>query len=216
MNKLIVKFDQHNIKIQKRNCCAHGVIVPFVVQNMVPGAQYLCTFSNISNGLINFKPNNFKITGIQQSETFVAALEMKDARVHIVKIRVQNINNSNDVAEDIMTIECGEPQFFDVVFAQQNQTIKCVNQPNNVIAELTNLIPGNRYSYTLAALNDSQATFLSFLPSSNTITAGGTNTNINAIVRYSGNAKSVIIKVTVTDQYNNFTKTAFGTLTCSN
>jgi hypothetical protein len=216
MNKLIVKFDKHNIKIQRRNCCAHGVIVPFTVQNMVPGAQYLCTMTNISNGLINFKPNNFRITGIQQSETFVSALEMKDARVHIVKIRVQNVNNSSDVAEDIMTIECGDPQFFDVVFAQQNQIIRCVDQPNNIVAELTNLIPGNKYSYTLSALNDSQSIFLNFLPSTNTITAGSTNTNINSIVRYSGNAKSVIIKLTVTDQYNNFTKTAFGTLTCSN
>jgi hypothetical protein len=216
MNKLIIKFEKHNLKIEQRNCCGHGIIVPFVVQNMVPGSQYLCTFTNIGSGIINFKPNNFRITGVQQSETFVAALEMRDSRVHIVKIRVQNVSNSNDVAEDILTIECGNPQFFDVVFAQQNQTIKCVNQPNSVVAELTNLIPGNKYSYVLSALNESQGTFLSFLPSTNIITAGGINTNINSIVRYSGNSRSVIIKLTVTDQYNNFTKTAFGTLTCSN
>lgn len=215
MSKLIAKFDQNNIKINNRSCCSKGVVLSFTVSNMIPGDQYRCVLTNIGSGETVFKPNDFFITGIQQSENFIVAMETSGSRVTTIKMSLVNVNNNAEKAEDICSIECGDPQYFTSLFTEPNQTIVCGNEPNNVVAELRDLIPGHRYRYSFEALNNQDSVFLSFLPQNGNITAGDTNININSIVKYNGNNKSIIIKLTVVDDYNNFTQTILGTLKCN-
>lgn len=215
MSKLIAKFDTSNIKIDNRTCCSKGVTVSFVVSNMVPGSQYRCTLNNIGSGEVVFKPNNFLITGIQQSETFIIGMEASGSRVATIQMSLVNIDDATEKAEDICSVECGNPQYLTVSFTEPNQTIVCGNEPNNIVAELGNLIAGHRYRYTFEPLNTQDSVFLSFLPQNGSITAGDENININSIVKYNGNNKSVIIKLTVVDDYNNFSQTVLGTLRCN-
>jgi hypothetical protein len=215
MSKLVAKFNQTNIKINNRSCCGKGIVLSFTVANMIPGDQYRCTLTNIGSGEAVFKPNNFFITGIQQSEDFVVAMETTGSRVNTIKISVYNTSNPSEKAEDICSIECGDPQYLSLTFTDPNQSIVCGNEPNNIVAELRNLIPGNRYEYSFEPFNLSDNVFLTFLPTSGNITAGDANTNINSIVKYNGNNKSVIIKLTVTDAYNDYSQTILGTLKCN-
>jgi hypothetical protein len=215
MGKLTVKFNDTNIKIANKTCCPHGIPVEFVVENMIPGEQYNCSFINIGSGNIVFKPNNFKITGTQASETFVIVMEMSNSRVNTVKVNVSNVSNNGDKAEDIVSIECGDPQYFSVSLIEQNQNILCAGVPNSIVAELSNLIIGHRYSYEFSTLNPSDLTYLGFFPSSGNLLAGDTSLNINSIAKYTGNNNSVIVKLTVQDPFNNFNKTILGTLKCS-
>ena len=215
MGKLTVKFNDTNIKITNKTCCPHGIPVEFVVENMIPGEQYNCSFANIGSGDIVFKPNNFKITGIQTSETLVIVMEMSGSRVNTVKVNVTNVDDNTDKAEDIVSIECGNPEYFSVSLLEQNQVISCGGVPNSIIAELSNLMIGHRYSYQLSTLNPSDATYLSFFPSSGSLLAGDTSLNINSIAKYIGNNNSVIMKLSVSDPFNNFNKTILGTLKCS-
>jgi hypothetical protein len=215
MGKLKVKFNDTNIKITNKTCCPHGIPVEFIVENMIPGEQYNCSFANIGSGNVVFKPNNFKITGIQTSETFVVVMEMSNSRVNTVKVNVTNVTNSQDKAEDIVSIECGDPQYFSVSLLEQNQNISCGGVPNSIIAELSNLVIGHRYSYEFSTLNSSDSTYLGFFPASGNLLAGDVALNINSIAKYTGNNNSVIVKLTVQDPFNNFNKTILGTLKCS-
>lgn len=215
MSKLIAKFDTSNIKIDNRACCSKGVTVAFVVSNMVPGSQYRCTLNNIGSGEVVFKPNNFLITGIQQSETFIVAMEASGSRVATIQMSLVNIDDATERAQDICSVECGNPQYLTVTFTDPNQTIVCGNEPNNIVAELGSLVPGHRYRYTFEPLNAADSVFLSFLPANGSITAGDENININSIVKYNGNNKSIIIKLTVVDDYHNFSQTVLGTLRCN-
>ena len=215
MGKLTVKFNDTNIKITNKTCCPHGIPVEFTVDNMVPGEQYNCSFTNIGSGNIVFKPNNFKITGTQASETFVIVMEMSNSRVNTVKVNMTNVVDNSDKAEDIVSIECGDPQYFSVALLEQNQNISCAGAPNSVVAELSSLVIGHRYSYEFSALNASDITYLNFLPSSGNLLAGDTFLNINSIAKYTGNNNSVIMKLSVQDPFNNFNKTILGTLKCS-
>jgi hypothetical protein len=215
MGKLTVKFNDTNIKIPNKTCCPHGIPMEFTVENMIPGEQYSCSFTNIGSGNIVFKPNNFKITGTQASETFVIVMEMSDSRVNTVKVNMTNIANNNDKAEDMVSIECGDPQYFSVSLLEQNQNIFCAGVSNSIIAELSNLVVGHRYSYQFSTLNPADETYLSFFPSSGNILAGDSSLNINSIVKYTGNNNSVIIRLAVQDPFNNFNKTILGTLKCS-
>jgi hypothetical protein len=215
MGKLTVKFNDTNIKITNKTCCPHGIPVEFIVENMIPGEQYNCSFTNIGSGNIVFKPNNFKITGIQSSETFVIVMEMSNSRVNTVKVNVTNVANSADKAEDMVSIECGDPQYFSLSLLEQNQNISCAGVPNSIIAELSNLVIGHRYSYQFSTLNPSDLTYLQFLPSSGNLLAGDTSLNINSIAKYTGNNSSIIMSLTVQDPFNNFSKTILGTLKCS-
>lgn len=215
MGKLTVKFNNTNIKITNKTCCPHGIPVEFTVDNMIPGEQYNCSFTNIGSGNIVFKPNNFKITGIQTSETLVIVLEMSGSRVNTVKVNVTNMNDETDCAEDMVSIECGDPQYFTVSLIEQNQNIVCGGTPNSIVAELSNLITGHRYSYKFDTLNPADATYLTFVPASGSLMAGDTSLNINSIAKYIGNNSSVIMKLTIDDSFNNYSKTILGTLKCS-
>lgn len=215
MGKLKVKFNDTNIKITNKTCCPHGIPVEFIVENMIPGEQYNCSFANIGSGNIVFKPNNFKITGIQTSETFVVVMEISNSRVNTVKVNVTSVTNNQHKAEDIVSIECGDPQYFSVSLLEQNQNISCEGVSNSIIAELSNLVIGHRYSYEFSTLSPSDSTYLGFFPSSGNLLAGDTSLNINSIAKYTGNNNSVILKLTVQDPFNNFNKTILGTLKCS-
>ena len=104
MSKLSVKFDNTNQKITNSDCCSKGIILSFKVDNMVPGVQYNCMLDNIGSGTAIFKRNNFNITGTQISESFMVVGELKDSRVHVIKITIVNNNDPANIVEDILTL----------------------------------------------------------------------------------------------------------------
>lgn len=214
MSNLSVRFTEKKIFVDNYQCCPRGVVVSFDIENVVLGGQYRCTFSNVGDSDVVSKPQNFKITGIQPIENFSAVLELSKSRMHIVKITVENMNNSSDVAEDILTIECGPPNFVEVQFSTKNNAILCNNDPHNLVAELSNLVVGNTYEYSFEPINPAELSNIVFLPSSGSFRANSTNQNINTIVKYNGVSDSVLIKMIVMDHYNDFSNSALATLTC--
>jgi hypothetical protein len=214
MSKLSVKFDNTTQKIDNPDCCPKGVILSFKVENMVPGVQYNCSLSTIGSGSAVFKPNNFNITGTQISESFMVVAELKNTRVHVIKVSIVNNNDNTDRVEDIMTLECGQPKFLAASFEQNNIIIDCGGFDNSLIGKITNLISGNRYAYSFSALDSRESGNLKFSPPSGTVIATTDVENINTLVQYSGRSKSVIVKLTVTDSYNNFSDSTLATLKC--
>ena len=214
MSKLSVKFDTINQKINNSDCCPKGIILSFKVDNMVPGVQYNCTLEDIGGGTAVFKPNNFNITGTQISENFMVVAELKDSRVHVIKITVVNNNDQANIVEDILTLECGDPKFFNVSFEQNNVVIDCGGYDNSLIGKVDNLITGNRYNYVFSTINANESGNTKFTPASGTIIATTDIENINTLVGYAGRSRSVIVKLTITDQYNNFTNSTLATLKC--
>jgi hypothetical protein len=214
MSKLSVKFDNANQKITNSDCCSKGIVLSFKVDNMIPGIQYNCMLEDISGGVAVFKPNNFNITGTQISESFMVVGELKGSRVHVIKITIVNNNDPNNIVEDILTLECGDPKFFDVSFEQNNVIIDCGGYDNSLIGRIDNLITGNRYSYTFSTINANEGANTKFTPASGTIIATTDIENINTLVGYTGRSRSVIVKLTITDQYNNFTNSTLATLKC--
>lgn len=214
MSKLSVKFDNSNQQIDNPECCPKGVILSFKVENMVPGVQYNCFLSTIGSGSAVFKPNNFNITGTQVSESFMVVAELKNTRAHVVKVSITNNNDNTDKVEDIMTIECGQPKFLSTSFEENNIIIDCGGFDNSLIGKITDLVPGNRYSYSFSALDPRESGNLKFSPASGTVIATTEVENINTLVQYSGRSRSVIVKLTVSDSYNNFSDSTLATLKC--
>ena len=214
MSKLSVKFDNANQKITNSDCCPKGIILSFKVDNMVPGVQYNCTLQEISEGTAIFKPNNFNITGTQISESFMVVAELQDSRVHVIKITLVNNDDPTNVVEDILTLECGDPKFFNVSFEQNNVIIDCGGYDNSLIGKVDNLMTGNRYNYAFSTISSNEGANTKFTPASGTIIATTDIENINTLVGYAGRSRSVIVKLTITDQYNNFTNSTLATLKC--
>jgi hypothetical protein len=181
---------------------------------MVPGVQYNCNLSNTGSGTAVFKPNNFNITGTQIVESFMVVGELKGSRVHVIKVTITNNNDPTDKVEDIMTLECGQPKFVTTSFEQNNIIIDCGGPDNSLIGRASNLLIGNRYTYSFTPLDTREVGNLQFMPASGTLIATTESENINTLVQYTGRSRSVIAKLTVTDSYNNFSDSTLATLKC--
>jgi hypothetical protein len=189
MSKLSIKFDNRNQKVDNYECCPKGIILSFKIENMVPGVQYNCNLSNTGSGTAVFKPNNFNITGTQIVESFMVVGELKGSRVHVIKVTTTSFEQNNII------IDCGGPD-------------------NSLIGRASNLLIGNRYTYSFTPLDTREVGNLQFMPASGTLIATTESENINTLVQYTGRSRSVIAKLTVTDSYNNFSDSTLATLKC--
>lgn len=205
MNKLTVKFDEKLIKIDNPRCCNDGIVCSLNLENMTIGKNYLCEFSNIGPGTIFFRPQSVIVSANTSNKTIAFALELNGTRYGIVKASITNQDNPNDKAEDIISIECGQPTLFNIEFDPATLTIGDSDSCSDnklIVAYIKDATIGKTYSYQFASPDQLNGS-CQLIPSSGSIIAGDKTQNIGTIFKYTGINKVVALTLTVTDVSDN-------------